>query len=649
MADASAFGADVGRAIAKVGDSIHQRDVRAYQIERQQQADQEAADFNARFAAARERMDKLSIDSRSNAGPGAAGHAKAMGDAWEAESEQLLQGLTESRLINSAKGQLAEFGGRLRSSEYEYEQGARIGKLVVDQKSASDVAANRARQAHDPKSFAEEISLGRQGIEALVGVPDKVKQELIQHHEQSVAVGFINGLNDTNPKGAIALLDSGAFNEMLTPQQIDQARNGAMIEVRRADAAAQHQQQLQTAALRDQVSTLKTQISAGVQVPDAQLADVQSRLTALGDNSAATEIGVLRVEAGVRREADVWKPEQYDSEINRLAAKDKRSADEDIRLKVLRQMRPSAVSTFNSNPGEWAAKNGFAPPPIDVNNPATFGARAAWARTVSRETGRTTPIFTAAEAADLRDEAAVSQQGMVDVANRLASIGGQDARRAARQVLPNDAMLARLVSIDGDSRAAALRGSKVRQANKAIADGQAAQEISSHFYETLGAAAQSFDAGEVGAALEVAKNLYADAQARAGNVDWASGGRVQDLNPYINIALGGKKGADGFWRGGLGEWNDVQMLLPDGWTQGAFNRVLSQVRFKPDSKTAPVWSDGRMMSAADLRRYAPVRRADGRYEFHGPNGTVARQRNGATYALDVEAVGRGIGVVRRAQ
>ena len=163
MADANAFGADVGRAMAKVGDSLHRSETQAYQIERQQKADQEAADFNARFAAARERMDKLSIDSRSNAGPGAAGHSQAMADAWKAESEQLLQGLTESRLINSAKGQMAEFGSRLRSSEYEYEQGARIGKLVADQKSASDVAANRARQAHDPKSFAEEISLGRRG------------------------------------------------------------------------------------------------------------------------------------------------------------------------------------------------------------------------------------------------------------------------------------------------------------------------------------------------------------------------------------------------------------------------------------------------------------------------------------------------------
>lgn len=648
MADANAFGADVGRAMAKVGDSLHRSEIQAFQIERQQKADQEAADFNARFAAARERMDKLSIDSRSNAGPGAAGHSQAMADAWKAESEQLLQGLTESRLINSAKGQMAEFGSRLRSSEYEYEQGARIGKLVADQKSASDVAANRARQAHDPKSFAEEISLGRQGIEALVGVPEKVKQELIQHHEQSVAVGFINGLNDTNPKGALALIDSGAFNEMLTPQQLDQARNGAMIEVRRADAAAQHQQQLQTAALRDQVSTLKTQISAGVQVPDAQLADVQSRLSALGDNSAATEIGVLRVEAGVRREADVWKPEQYDSEINRLAAKDKRTADEDIRLKVLRGMRPSAVSTFNNNPGEWAAKNGAPPPTIDLDNPATFAARASWARSVTATTGRQTPFFNDAEVRQLRDEASVSQQGMVDVANKLAALGGLDARRAARQVLPNDPMLGRMVSIDGDSRAAALRGAAVRKTNKAIVDGQAAQEVASHFYDILGAAAQSFDQGEVGAALEVAKNLYADAKARQGVNDWD--GRADDLNPYINVALGGKKGADGFWRGGLGRWNDVPMLLPDNWTQGAFDRVLSQVRFRPDSKNGPVWADGKPMSATDLRRYVPVRRADGRYEFHDKRGgTVARQRNGAIYALDIEAVGRGIGVVRRAQ
>lgn len=650
MADASAFGSDVGRAIANVGDSLHQRDVRAYQIERQQQADQEAADFNARFAAARERMDKLSIDSRNNAGPGAAGHAQAMADAWKAESEQLLQGLTESRLINSAKGQMAEFGSRLRSSEYEYEAGARTGKMVADVRTTSDTGANRIRTAKDDSVYAEEVTLAHDGIEAMAGVAADVKDKLKREIDQKYAIAHINRLQDQNPKLAVSLLDTGIFNEILTPEQLDQARNGSMVEARRADAAAQHQQQLQAQALKDEVETANAQISAGVQIPDSHLADLQNRLTAIGDVGGATKIGVVRVEAGVRREADVWKPEQFDGEINRLAAKDKRTAEEDIRLKTLRSMRGNAVATFNSNPGEWAAKNGFAPPAIDLDNPATFGARAAWARTVTAQTGRQTPFFNDAEVRQLRDEAGVSQQGMVDVATKLAALGGQEARRAARQVLPSDPMLARMVSIDGDSRAAALRGSKVRQANKAIVDGQASQEVASHFYDTLGAAAQSFDAGEVGAALEVAKNLYADAQARSGNVDWASGGKPEDLNPYINIALGGKKGADGFWRGGLGHHNDVPMLLPDGWTQGAFDRVLSQVRFKPDSKTGPVWSDGKPMSAVDLRRYVPVRRADGRYEFHdAKGGTVARQRNGAIYALDIEAVGRGIGVVRRAQ
>jgi hypothetical protein len=646
MADANAFGADVGRAIGRVGDSVHRSEISAYQIERQQKADQEAADFNSRFAQARERMDKLSVDLRNSAGPGAAGHAKAIADAWEAESGQLLQGLSETRLINSAREQLTQFGGRLRSSEYEFEQGARVGKLVADQKTATDVAANRASQVQDPQKYAEEIRIGREGIDALVGVPDNVKQELIQHHEQAVSIGYLNGLNNSNPRAAIALIDSGAFNELLTQQQLDQARNGAQVEIRRADAAAAHQQALQTQALKDEVETVNAQISAGVEIPDGRLADLQNRLTAIGDMGGATKIGVTRIEAGVRREADVWRPEQYDAEINRLEAKGKRTPDEDIRLKTLRGMRGTAVSTFNNNPGEWAAKNGFAPPAIDVTDASTFRARAAWARTVTRQTGRITPIFNDAEVRQLRDEASVSQQGMVDVANRIAVVGGLQARQAAKQVLPNDPMLARMVSIDGDSRAAALRGAALRKANKAIVDGQGSQEVASHFYDILGAAAQSFDAQEVGAALDVAKSLYADA--KKGHSEWATDGKPEDLNPYINIALGGKKGADGFWRGGLGHWNDVPMLLPDNWTQGAFDRVLSQVRFKPDSKTGPVWADGKPMSAVDLRKYVPVRRADGRYEFHDTKGgTVARQRNGQIYALDVEAVGRGLGIVTR--
>ena len=646
-ADPSSFGADVGRAIAGLGSSVHRAEISAYQVERQQKADQEAADFTARFAAARERMDRLSIDMRSNAAPGAAGHADAMAQAWDAEKDALTQGITETRLLQNARGQLDQFGSRLRTSEYEYEQGARVGKLVTDFRQASEISVNRARLAHDPKSFAEELAFGRDAIEQMQGVPADVKDKLAREHDQQVAVGYLNGLNDSNPAAALALLDAGAFTDMLDPAQVEQARNGAQVELRRAQASANAQAGLQRQALRDEVETVNAQIAAGVEIPDAQLADLQGRLSAIGDEGGATKMGIARAEAGVRRVADLWKPEEFDERINALAAKKSRTAQDDIELATLRKMKPGAVSTFNNNPGEWAAKNGFAPPAIDLDNGGSFGARAAWARTVTAQTGRQTPLFTDAEVRQLRDEASASQQAMVDVAGRIAAFGGRDAQRAAKQVLPTDPMLARMVALDGDSRAAVLRGSKVRQANKAVVDGSASQDVAAHFYEILGAAAQNFDGQEVGAVLDVAKNLYADAQARKGAFDWETNGKVEDLNPYINIALGGRKGADGFWRGGLGQWKDSPMLLPDGWTQGAFDRVLSRVQFRADSRTAPVWSDGRQMSAAELRGYVPVRRADGRYEFHGPNNTVARQRNGAVYALDIEAVGRGIGVVRR--
>ena len=639
-ASAEAFGAGIGDAIGRTGDAL----VHYEAVERRQRADQQLADFNVRFARVRSSRDQDEIAMRSTAAPGAAGYADTRRKAWEKDREGLLDGITEDAVRRSAQEQIAEYEGRQAARDVEFETGAAIGKMVTDAQQASDLSSNRTRMNGD--AYADELSLGRQTIDAL-NVSADVKEKLHRYHDQTVTVGYLNGLTERDPKSAQALIDAGAFNAILTPQQLDQAKNGAMIEIRRADAAAAHQQALQTQALRDEVETVNAQISAGVEIPDGRLADLQNRLTAIGDVGGATKIGVTRIEAGVRREADVWKPEQYDTEINRLEAKGKRTPDEDIRLKTLRGMRGTAVATFNNNPGEWAAKNGFAPPPIDLADASTFGARAAWARTVTRQTGRQTPLFNDAEVRQLRDEASISQQGMVDVANRIAVVGGLQARQAAKQVLPNDPMLARMVSIDGDSRAAALRGATLRKANKAIVDGQGSQEVASHFYDVLGAAAQSFDAQEVGAALDVAKSLYADA--KKGHSEWATDGRVEDLNPYINIALGGKKGADGFWRGGLGQWNRVPMLLPDGWTQGAFDRVLSQVRFKPDSKTGPVWSDGKPMSAVELRRYVPVRRADGRYEFHGDNGTVARQRNGKIYAIDIEAVGRGIGVVRRAQ
>ena len=77
LATPDQFGAGLGNALADVGGALHQAELRAYRLDREQTADQEAADFDHRFALVRQNAGDLSRTARSGAPPGAAGASGA--------------------------------------------------------------------------------------------------------------------------------------------------------------------------------------------------------------------------------------------------------------------------------------------------------------------------------------------------------------------------------------------------------------------------------------------------------------------------------------------------------------------------------------------------------------------------------------------
>lgn len=629
----------IGQGMERLGGALHQRELQDYQIQRKLDADREGSDFAVRFAEARAKFDQFSIDRRNAAPADAAGHSEAMQTAWQAESETLLQGLRESSQINNARAQLAQFGERLVSSEVDWAEGRRVAKLVNDQQQLSMIGANRARQMHDTAAYAEELAAGHQAIDAL-NIPADVKEKLGREHDQQVTIGYLNGLNDTSPHAAVALIDGGAFGEILDPGQIEQARNGAMVEVRRADAVAAHQQQLEAAAVRENVQGLKARIDGGVAVPDAELAQAQMDLARIGDAGGATAMGVLRVQNGVTRETEPWTPMQFDAEINRLTGKAKRTAEEDVRLAALRSQRPNAVATYNNNPGEWAARNGMPPPALDLADAGSVAGRMRWARSVEAQTGRPVNPLQPTEAAVLREQAAVSPKGRLDVANQIASFGGMGAVRAAALIAPNDPMLGRLATLaNRQLRADATTGGEVRKQRKDLIDGTNGNDANGDFYDALGAAGGLLAPGQVGAAFEIARNLYA-ARSHSARYDQGLFDRA------THEALGGTFGPNGEKLGGLGSYGSTPVLLPPGMSDATFDKRMARLPMLAleRAKFRPVWQDGTAMSGAELRKnFTPVMRPDGRYEFHGANGDVVTVKGGRTWVLDIAQMARNVG------
>lgn len=640
LASPQDFGAAVGQGIAELGGALERRHFDAKQIERQQNADAQAADFNARFAKAREDADKASIDARTNAAPGGAGHAEQMAKWWADRKAALTDGITEDSLRRSASSQIDEFGSRFETAEYQFEAGARVGKIATDTQTATEIAANRAYRQQDPKAFAEEFSLGRQSIDNMTGVPADVRQKLVKDYEEKVAVGFLNGVTDRNPKAVGPLLESGAFDDLVSPQQMERLRNGAQVELRRADAVAAHQLALQKAATNEQIATVKAQQSAGIVVPDAQLAQLADAAKANGDTSNAVELSALRIHNGVNRETQGWTAQQYDGEMARLRSLGaKASADDQVRLKALEAIAPQRKAQFERDPGQWAALNGSPPPALDFNDPATWAARRQWAATVGKTIGRSVPLLQPAEVDQQRAIFAEGDKGRLQVIDTIAPLGGRDAVRAIKQIAPTDSVAAQMVTLDRSYRLSAARGGEARKADRSLIDdmkpdaaGALARE---KFNRDAAPALSRMDPNQAAAVKEIAGNMYAD-WARAHGVHTFNAGQY---GTFVQAAVGGKVDARGVFHGGIGYWNDVPVVLPTDQSQEQFGRVLTGIRWGADARK-PVYASGAVMPPEKVRQLTPVQRSDGLYEFHSPRGDPIPNDKGGIFTLDLAYLGR---------
>jgi hypothetical protein len=610
-ASAESYGAGVGEAMGRLGETVER-----------QQADQQLADFSAKFAEARLAADKASTDARNNPAPGAAGHAQALSDWWKGQADQLTSGITNSHVLRAAKQQLTEFGTRFDASEYQYEAGARVGKLVTDTQQASDLAANRARQAHDPKSFAEELTLGRQSIDALQGVPGDVKEKLLRHHDETVTIGYLNGLNDSNPAAAVALIDGGAFNDLLTPQQIDQARNGAAVEVRRIEAEQRAQDQVARAEARERIATVNARLEAGEEVPDGELAAASQSAQALGDDSGSFKLDVARAKSGLARITQSWQPADWEKNINDLRALgSNRTAQQDITLKYLEQIAPARIAEFNNNPGGYMARIGRPPPPLNLSDPGSIAARVRWQGAASEATRRAVPLLTDAEADQFGAMARGGPQKRAELAEALSRFGGTNAIRAAAQVAPKDWTLQQAIALPARLRVELFEGEKLRGGNQALAP---AGEIKAHFEARAALALAELPASYRNGVLATATNLYAFRAARTGadmfDQDLFDGALADAIDPS--------------GKGGIGEWNGRPVKLPYGMSQADFDRRLSRM----GGLKGAYHADKSPISASELRqRFAPVAApVAGHYWFVDGRGRYALDAQGGRAALRLD-------------
>lgn len=625
-----AMGAGIGAAVARLGEGVHRDRVRAYEIERQRTRDQEAIDAQKRLAAIRDNMDGVSRELRDNAAPGGAGHAQAVHDAYEAHRETLLDGITEESVRARAEAQFDDFGGRLRANEAQWEDGKRIAKTVGDAQDSSAIGGNRARRLHDPGAYADELKFGYESIDQLQGIDADTKEKLKRHHGEVVTVGYVNGLNDTNPMLAREMLDKGLFDGILTPQQIDGLRSGAEVEVRRVEAAAEHEQAMAAAALREKIATLKEADSQGIDVSE-QLPEAIKAATAAGDTSTALQLEGIAVN---QKYAKIYKgqtPVQRETRLTELGRVRNPNADQQREIKWLEDHRGALDERFNADPAGWAVTNapaGGKPPPLDWGNPGSMRAREAWAARASQVYGRPVSPVTANEAAQMA--ANLQEPGGEKAAlEALDQFDDPFARAAAaRQIAPNDRAFQHMAQLQPQVRATVRAGQQKLAADKAFLtpSDDRKKEVLAKLDHSLDVALREMQPEDVETARSLARQYLAGVLAKQG----LSGDAItaDNYTTALMVGLGGEV-RNGRRTGGLGTWGEKPFVVPDGMTAQDFGKAVVKA-VGAERANPPVNPDG---SAFDLRKAYPVFLGGGRYRWETSRRTPVLAKDGTPYVM----------------
>lgn len=624
LATPASYGAGLGDAVQRAGQQLHENQVRAFQVEEKRKQDSELADWNRVFAEHRINMGDIVRKKRAEAGPGAAGHTAEVRAANEAAREALLSRVTDQKVRRLAEQQWREYDGKLADTEGDFEEGKRIAKVVTDTSDAIDLEANGVRlmTGEDPKAYADALKRQYDIIDRST-TDAATKDKLRKYADAKISTGFIQHLQDTNPRAARAVLDSGQFNH-LDPALLEQLRSGADVEIRRADAADAAEVAAQKAAYTEKLATVKKRADAGEDVSD-ELPGLATAASAFGDTSGLEDLKKIDRENRYAKIYDGAPPMALQSRIIELQkiAESKRTPEQQAELKWLVEKAPAKESAWNNDPVSVVIRNGRPgeqPPVLDPANPASYAERAAWTKRAARQYGSMQPLSDPeVQARRVRYRQGIN--GQKEAADDLAQFGPGMSRLAALQLAPNDKFLHEVVRLPADTRDDAYEGKAAYAADKTLLktwnstdDEEHALRVKDGFDKALA----SVPTAQRNAIVEIAWNLAAAEVKRGQPLTGAL------FEKSLNRAIGADY-RDGKQRGGIAGWTGRQFfVVPDGYTANAFaTELFNWVRKYPGE--APVNPNGTNL---DLKLARPVRLQNGMYKFMVGDRDVKNKKGG---------------------
>jgi hypothetical protein len=644
MRSPASFGAGLGAAIADAGETLQQVQLRSYRLDRQETADSEAADFAAKFAQVRADMDQATREARATAAAGGKGHAEAIAKRLQEQRDALLSGITEDSVRRSATAQLDSYAGQVTKAEGDFEEGRRVDKLVTDIGLATDLARNRNRTAKGDRAvYEEELTLVRAAIEAMPGTSEDIKSALSREAEQKISIGYLQGMMDERPQEAKDAILRGEYNDIFSGEQLDALMNGADVEIRRVEAAAEREAAAAKAALNERVATAKAMDAQGIEVPDEVLTELEAAAALTGDQSTVVQLQGIRSNNAFARVYEKSTPLQIEQRRAALQAKDKPTIAEQRELAWLEEKGGSLTAKFQNDPfGSAQVSTGTVAPPLDLADPASVRARISWQRSASAATGRQIPLLSKAELAGMQEQYHGGDAGKAQVYAQLDMVPATAGVRAAvaREIAPNDRPFQIMAQLPSGVRRMAGEGLKVLREKKGFftpaKDNKQRDEINEMVDQVnteLAYALRNFP-GEAASIQNVGVQIAAGGLAGRGQ----DGDHLNEATyrGAMNHALGRVDG-----KGGLGKWNGKPFVIADGFTPAGFEAAIMRDA-RARAKNPAVNPDGTMF---DLKRATPVwigttTNGASRYQWEVGTGAAAkivRAKDGRPFVSEVVA------------
>lgn len=617
---AESYGAGLAGAVGQVARQMHVASIQDHQVQRRLRTNAEASIFQSSFASVREDLGTLAREGRKSDAPG---HAERMAAETLKRREELLAGITDEELRQRAGASFDGWSADFRNGEADYET-LRQGELTVERwRDGLKVSANRTRRLDTSADYASELKVQSDAI-GLLDVSDKVKAAMQREMEQELAIAFLRGATDRDPAGAKAMLDSPAFDGVLTPDQVEALRNGADVEIRRAEAAGAHAAAVEKADFRESLKIFDEQASQGIDQSDAIPALI-ARATKLDLPDVVARLQGEAADAGFARAYQGIPPVRLEQRLATINARgDKATVAEQRERAWIEKKLPGIEGRYASDPVGFYAREGGrgAPPAFDLSDPASIQARARWARA----SGTGTP-FSKAETAALQQQYRQGRQGEEAVIAAIHAFPADQAMAAARAIDPADRTLPIIVTLDPNHQALARRGREALKANPKLISDRFKDDPD--LEEEDAALRQRFDRALVALPPEQRQSILATAiQLAAGAADKNGAYGTRVLENAINTALGAKRDAAGNLKGGIQRWGDGHFLAPPSMTaQGFFNAAQ---RAATTGQNRPVHPDG---SAANLSRTVPVAVAGGWYEFRTASGQAVKGSDGKVWRI----------------